>query len=61
MPPWKDKGRTTKAWREVAEKLSKDNADIFPNGVKDGIIKKRLEGAVEFMMKLQGTACMDWL
>ena len=58
MPPWKDKGRTTKAWREVAEKLSKDNADIFPMGVKDGIIKKRFKGAVEFMMKFHGMACI---
>ncbi len=57
-PPWEDKGRTTKAWKDVAEKLSKDNSDIFPMGVKDGMIKKRFKGAIEFMMKFQGTACV---
>jgi hypothetical protein len=40
MPPWEGKGRTTKAWMDLAENLSKDN----------GIIKKRFEGAILCMM-----------
>jgi hypothetical protein len=50
-PPWEDKGQTTKACKDVAE-----NVDIFPIGVKEGIIKKRFEGVAEFMMKLQGAS-----
>ncbi len=52
------KGRTTKALKDVAEKLSKDNADIFPMGVKDGIVKKRFEGAIELITKFQGSVCI---
>lgn len=51
MPPWEDKGWTTKAQRDVAEKLSKENIDVFPTGVKEGIIKKRVEGAVKLSFK----------
>jgi hypothetical protein len=58
MLPWEDKCRTTKAWKDVAAKLSKDNADIFPMGLKDGIIKNRFKGAIEFTTKFQGTACI---
>jgi hypothetical protein len=35
----------------VAEKLSKENIDVFPTGVKEGIIKKRVEGAVKLSFK----------
>jgi hypothetical protein len=54
MPPWEDKGQTTKPGKMWLSFLRR-TLTVFPTGVKDGIIKKRFEGAVEFMTKFQGT------
>jgi hypothetical protein len=51
MPPWEDKGWTTKPRETWLKSFLRRTLTFFLQVFKEGIIKKRVEGAVKLSFK----------